>query len=86
MEITIDLDELTVARIDQAAATQIGGRDMLIWRAINQWLSREEEKYRIEQQARPWPKEVMAFQGVPDVIPFESYREELLPLRGNPFA
>lgn len=82
MKITVELDELTVTRLDIAAETQIGGRDWLIWRAVNQWLTQDEEKIREAHTHQAWPEEVKNFKGFPDLIPFESYRDEL-PHRGE---
>ena len=33
-----------------------------------------------------WPDEILGFQGVSDIPPFESYREELRPLQDDPLA
>ena len=33
-----------------------------------------------------WPNEILAFQGVSDIPPFESYRDELLSLQDDPLA
>ncbi|MDD2816731.1 MAG: hypothetical protein RL368_1668 [Pseudomonadota bacterium] len=33
-----------------------------------------------------WSPEIMAFQGIPDMPAFESYREELLPTQADPLA
>ncbi len=46
-------------------------RNTLIREAILSWLS----QYPIPQ----WPESIQNFEGEPDIIPFESYRTELLP-------
>ena len=33
-----------------------------------------------------WPPEIMAFQGIADMPPFESYRGELRPPQADPLA
>ena len=33
-----------------------------------------------------WPNEILAFQGVSDIPPFESYRDKLLSLQDDPLA
>lgn len=33
-----------------------------------------------------WPLEILVFQGVSDIPPFESYRDELLSLQDDPLA
>lgn len=33
-----------------------------------------------------WPPEILVFQGVSDIPPFESYRDELLSLQDDPLA
>jgi len=33
-----------------------------------------------------WPNEILVFQGVSDIPPFESYREELRSLQDDPLA
>jgi hypothetical protein len=33
-----------------------------------------------------WSPEIMAFQGIPDMPAFESYREELLPTQADPLT
>jgi hypothetical protein len=33
-----------------------------------------------------WPDEILVFQGVSDLPPFESYRDELLSLQDDPLA
>jgi len=85
MKIAIDLDELMLSRLDRVAEEQ-GGRDMLIWRALSQWFTRQDEKTREEQRGKPWPEEILNFKGIPDMVPFESYRDELLPPKDDPFA
>ena len=78
MKITIDLDELMLIRLDRVAEEQ-GGRDMLIWRALSQWFTRQEEAYRESRRGiAEWPEEVLNFKGIPDLVPFESYRSEFL--------
>ncbi|NVD73796.1 hypothetical protein D0T25_02945 [Duganella sp. BJB488] len=85
MKITIDLDEITLIRLDRAAK-DCGGRDMLIQRALNHWFTRMEQKTREEQRGKPWPQDVLAFKGIPDLLPLESRREELPAPIDDPFA
>jgi predicted transcriptional regulator len=46
-------------------------RNALIRQAIEDWLERQEH--------RRWPEEVLAFQGIPEAVPSEQARAELLP-------
>jgi hypothetical protein len=37
-------------------------------------------------QQQRWPNSILSFSGVQDFVPFESYREELLPPKEDPLA
>lgn len=49
-------------------------------------LIREALERFIKKETQGWPKEVLAFQGIPDFPAFEETRNELLIAREDPFA
>jgi hypothetical protein len=54
------------------------------------WISRKKPEKRPDLKDTPppalWPPEIMAFQGIPDLPPFESYRGELRLPQADPLA
>jgi len=48
--------------------------------ALREWLDKK------TRGSPGWPPLILEWQGVPDMAPFESYRDELLPPRENPFS
>ncbi|MCP4697028.1 MAG: ribbon-helix-helix protein, CopG family [Gammaproteobacteria bacterium] len=69
MDILLHLDNETAAQLDALARDHRRPRDALALEALQNWLA--------VCRARQWPREVLAFQGMPDMPTFESYRDEL---------
>jgi predicted transcriptional regulator len=78
MHFNIYLDDETGKQLNAVAKQSGQTRNALIREAIKEWLARH---------ARPqWPEAVMAFEGVPDMPPFEAGRKQLKPPADDPLA
>lgn len=71
MNFSLHLSDDLVRRLNAAAQATGRSRNALIRQAIEAWLA--------QQEHRCWPAEVLTFQGVPEAVPFEQARTELLP-------
>jgi metal-responsive CopG/Arc/MetJ family transcriptional regulator len=71
MNFSLHLSDDLVHRLNAMAQATGKSRNALIREAIEEWLARRE---RCE-----WPEEVLSFQGVLKMVPFERARAELLP-------
>jgi hypothetical protein len=70
------LDDPTVERLNKLARRQSTTRNALIREAVGQFLA--------QQGPQGWPEAVMAFDGAPDVQPFEAPRKALKAPRKDP--
>jgi hypothetical protein len=52
----------------------------LIRKALREWLDKK------TLGSPGWPSLILEWQGIPDMPPFESYRDELLPPREDAFS
>ena len=78
MNFNIYLDDETGQQLNRAAEQAGESRNALIRQAVNEWLKR---------QGKPqWPDEVLAFDGIADMPPFEAGRSGLTPPAADPLA
>jgi predicted transcriptional regulator len=71
MNFSLHLNDELVHRLNAVAQATGRSRNALIREAVEEWLQR-----RARGQ---WPEEVLEFQGIPELVPFEHARAELLP-------
>lgn len=71
MNFSVHLSDELVNRLNAIARESGRSRSSLIREAIEEWLAR--------QKRGEWPQEVLSFQGIPEMVPFERTRAELLP-------
>jgi Arc/MetJ-type ribon-helix-helix transcriptional regulator len=77
MNFSLHLNDELVRRLNAMAQATGKSRNALIREAVEEWL---------ERRARgQWPEAVLGFPGVPEAVPFEHARAELLP-PGEPFG
>ncbi|MFO1428613.1 MAG: ribbon-helix-helix protein, CopG family [Candidatus Competibacteraceae bacterium] len=67
---TNDLSDTLARRLQQISQETGRSRNALVREAVESWLASREQ--------RRWPQEVLDFQGVPDAVPFEQSRADLL--------
>lgn len=79
MHFNIYLDDETGFRLKSLAEAKGESRNALIRRALNEWIELHSEK-------SGWPQEVISFQGMPDMEPFESHRRSLALPAEDPLA
>lgn len=78
MNFNIYLDDDTVEQLNEEARRAGESRNALVRQAVSEWL---------RHRGRPqWPSEVLDFQGVSDVVPFENARSQLQPPLADPLA
>jgi predicted transcriptional regulator len=78
MHFNIYLDDETGEQLNRAAERAGESRNALIRRAVSDWL---------KHHGRPqWPDEVLTFQGMADMLPFENGRSTLQPPAADPLA
>ena len=71
MNFSIHLSDTLAKHLQQIAQETGRSRNALIQEAVESWLASREQ--------RRWPQEVLDFEGVPDAVPFEQSRVDLLP-------
>ncbi|CAG0926604.1 MAG: hypothetical protein EFKGCFLK_00659 [Rhodocyclaceae bacterium] len=78
MHFNIYIDDQTGQKLARVAEEAGESRNAIIRRALQEWLA---------CRGKPsWPEEVMAFEGLPDLPPFESRRDRLKPPPADPLA
>lgn len=78
MHFNVYMDDQTGQQLNAAAQQQGQTRNALIRAAVRDWLAR---------QSQPnWPEEVLSFQGMVDMPPFEAGREQLIPPAVDPLG
>lgn len=78
MNFNIYLDDVTGQRLITAAEQNAETKNALIRRAVSEWLARHGNAQ--------WPEEVLSFNGIADMPPFESTRDNLKPPAADPLA
>ncbi len=78
MNINIYLEDGLGKQINQVVEISGKTRNAIIREAIKEWLE--------HHQVKQWPASILKFKGIPDIEPFESGRDELLPPKEDPFA
>lgn len=78
MHFNIYLDDQTGLQLNAAAEQQGESRNALIRRAVGEWLARRGQPQ--------WPAEVLAFNGLAEMPPFEDGRELLAAPAADPLA
>jgi hypothetical protein len=75
MKFNLHLDDQTAKELDRTAKELGETRSGLIRKALREWLDKQ-------ALGNPgWPLSILEWQGVPDMPPFESHRNKLLPPR-----
>ena len=74
----IYLDDVTGQQLVAAAEQSAETKNALIRKAVSEWLARH--------GAAQWPDVVLSFNGIADVPPFESGRENMRPPAADPLA
>lgn len=78
MNFNIYLDDETGQQLNKVAKKSGESRNALVRQAVSEWLKR---------RGKPqWPAEVLAFEGMADVPPFEASRDRLKPPATDPLA
>lgn len=77
MNISIYLEDALVKYLNQYAKKIGKSRNAIVREAIKEWV--------VQHGIKQWPKSILDFTGVKDIISFESYRANLLPPMEDPF-
>jgi len=77
MNINVYIEDNLGREIKKSASALGKSRNAIIREAIKEWLMRH--------KAHQWPKSIKNFKGVAEFPSFESYRDELMPPKENPF-
>ena len=80
MNFNLYLDDQTAKELDRTAKKLGESRSGLIRKALREWLDKK------TLGSPGWPMLILEWQGVPDMPPFESYRDELLAPREDAFS
>ncbi|PZO42846.1 MAG: hypothetical protein DCF15_22785 [Phormidesmis priestleyi] len=81
MKITIDLSPALERSLNHQAEQQNVPLQILILKALSNWISTSENPSASERQSSKWPETILAYKGEPDFPAFEAYRQELSPLK-----
>ena len=79
MNFNLYLDDETGTELDRTAKQLGETRSGLIRKALREWLDKK------NLGSPSWPMPILQWQGVADMPPFESYRDELTPPRDDAF-
>lgn len=77
MNFNVYLDDKTGAELSRLAKSLGKSRNALVRQAVEDWLKHQEPH---------WPEAVLAFEGLPDMPPFESHRNGLRLPEDDPLA
>jgi hypothetical protein len=80
MNFNLYLDDQTATELDRTAKKLGETRSGLIRKALREWLDKK------TLGSPGWPLPILEWQGVPEMPPFESYRDELLAPREDAFS
>ena len=80
MNFNLYLDDKTAKELEKTAETLGETRSGLIRKAVREWL----DKKKLGDPS--WPRSVLELGEAADIPPFESHRDELLPVREDPLA
>ena len=78
MNFNIYIDDQLGERLTEVAKASQKSRNALIREAISMWLKVSEKSQ--------WPDDIMQFKGIQDFPSFESHRDDLAPVKDDPFA
>ena len=78
MNFNIYLDDETGQQLNKAAKKAGESRNALVRQAVSEWLKRHDKPQ--------WPEDVLAFNGMADMPPFEASRDRLRPPAADPLA
>jgi hypothetical protein len=73
MRINLHLDDQIAKELDLAAKELDEPRGALIRKALREWLNMK------SLGCPAWPPVILEWKGAPEMPPFETYRDELLP-------
>ncbi|MDP1609739.1 MAG: ribbon-helix-helix domain-containing protein [Thiobacillus sp.] len=78
MNFNIYLDDETGQQLNKVAKMAGESRNALVRQAVSEWL---------KKHGKPqWPEDVLAFNGLADMPPFEASRDRLRPPVADPLA
>lgn len=78
MNINVYLEDAIAKSLNHCAKDLGSSRNSIIRAAIKEWI--------LHHEVRRWPLSILKYQGVTNVPPFESYRNDLLPPNEDPLA
>lgn len=78
MNFNVYLDDFTGRQLVMAAERTGESKNSLIRKAVSEWLARHGQPQ--------WPDEVLSFNGMAEMLPFESSRAQLNPPAADPLA
>ena len=78
MNFNIYLDDETGQQLNKVAKKAGESRNALVRQAVSEWLKRHGKPQ--------WPEDVLAFNGLADMPPFEASRDRLRPPAADPLA
>ena len=78
MNFNIYLDDETGQQLNKVAKQAGESRNALVRQAVSEWLKRHGKPQ--------WPEDVLAFNGLPEMPPFEASRDRLRPPAADPLA
>jgi len=78
MNFNVYIDDETASELNRVVEQSGESRNALIRQALRQWLS--------GRGAPQWPVELLSFEGIAEMPPFESARQHLSPPSNDPLA
>lgn len=78
MNFNVYLDDATARRLTALAKRRRTTRNAIIRDAVKDWLEMS--------GAKRWPAQILSFEGLPDLVPFEKHRADLGAAPVDPFG
>lgn len=72
--------------LDNELSSQVKSIAKYNGKSIDTFILKVLESYILNIENKTWKQEIIDFQGFPDLTPFESYRNELLEPKDDPFV
>lgn len=77
MNVNIYLEDSLAKSLDNSVKKSGQSRNAIIREAIKEWL--------LHHEVKKWPASILNFKGIANAPTFESYRDDLLPPKEDPF-
>lgn len=76
MNLNVYLEDALASELNEYAKSAGHSRNAVIREAV--------KEYIVQHKVKVWTNTILQYEGIPDAVPFESYRDDLLPPDESP--